>query len=138
MENKTKIKVVFKKCLCFIAAAVMLFSVLAIAGCSVKDKDGQNVTGLEKQVTFKIVYEDKTSKTVELNTQKETLALALEEAGIIEYEASGFYTVIDGVTADYNADGSWWCITKDGQMLNAGMNDLKIQDGESYEAVYTK
>ena len=136
MKNKKTLAKIFKKSLCLIAAAVMLLSTIALSGCSKKAVD--EGAGSKKSISFEIVYEDKTSKKIELETDKDTLALALEEAGIVEYQPSGMYTVIDSVEADFAKDGAWWCITKNGEMLNTGMNDLYIKDGESYEATYTK
>ncbi len=142
MENKAKSKSLLRKSIALIAAAITVLSLFALAGCgdaSDKATGGSSISSVEqKTVIFKIVFEDGSEKTVELKTEKNTLAQALVDANIIEYSADGFYTTIDGVTADYNKDGAWWCITKGGEMLNHGLNDLKIADGETYEATYTK
>lgn len=92
-----------------------------------------------KNVDVTIVYKDKTEKNYELKTDAEFLADALLEKELITEEEykSGYYTVIDGVTADYNVDKSWWCVTKDGEMTNVGMNELALSDGDAYEITYT-
>lgn len=143
MMKKVKAKAFLRKSLAFIAAAIMVLSLFSLCACSKAPKspaDGSSSSeNVElKTVTFKIIFEDKSEKTVELKTAKETLAEALVEAKIIEYKADGLYETIDGVTADYGKDQSWWCITKGGEMTNYGLNDLKIADGEAYEATYTK
>lgn len=139
MKNKMKFKSFLKKSIALLAAAILVFTFFTLAGCAKNPADdGSSVSAETKTVFFKIVYEDKTEKTIQINTQKTILADALVEAGLIEYEKSGLYTTIDGVTADYSKDGAWWCITKGGEMLNFGLNDIKIADGESYEATYTK
>lgn len=139
MKNKMKFKSFLKKGIAILAAAILVFTFFTLAGCAKNPADdGSSVSAETKTVFFKIVYEDKTEKTVQISTEKTTLADALVEAGLIEYEKSGLYTTIDGVTADYNKDGAWWCITKGGEMVSVGMNDLQIADGESYEATYTK
>ena len=140
MKNKKEFKKILKKSIALLAAAMLVFTFFALAGCKEKGVDdiGSSASAVQKSVTFKIVFEDVSEKTVELKTEKETLAEALVEVGIITYEKSGLYTTIDGVTADYNKDGAWWCITKGGQMLNFGLNDIKIKDGETYEATNTK
>jgi hypothetical protein len=139
MKNKTMVKEFLRKSLAFIAAAIMVLSLFTLSACAPAANDGDSSapTG-EKTVYFKIILEDKTEKTVTLKTEKGILAEALVEANIIEYNSTGLYTTIDGVTADYSKDGSWWCITKGGEMLNFGLNDIKISDGETYEATYTK
>lgn len=142
MNNKAKSLQILRKSIALIAAAITVLSLFALVACNKsKNNDFVNDNGsvvVQKSVDFKIVLEDKSVKTVHLKTEKSTLAEALVEAGIIEYKGDGFYTTIDGVTADFNKDGSWWCITKGGEMLNYGLNDLKIADGETYEATYTK
>ena len=139
MKNKMKFKSFLKKSIALLAAAILVFTFFALSGCKEKPvDDGSSISATQKTVFFKIVFEDKTEKTIQINTQKTVLADALVEAGLIEYDKTGLYTTIDGVTADYNKDGAWWCITKGGEMLNYGLNDIKIADGESYEATYTK
>ncbi len=140
MKNKVLLKSFLKKSISLLAAAILVFTFFALTGCSEKPVDdvSSSASAVQKSVTFKIVFEDKSEKTVELKTEKATLAEALVEAKIIEYENSGLYTTIDGVTADYSKDGAWWCVTKGGEMLNYGLNDIKIADGETYEATYTK
>lgn len=93
----------------------------------------------KKNIDVTIVYADKTSKDLDIDTDAEFLADALLEEGIVtkaEYD-SGFYTEIDGVKADYNVDQSWWCVTKDGEMTTVGMNEVAIADGDKYELTYT-
>lgn len=142
MKNKRNLKAFLRKSFAFIAAAVLVLSLFSLAGCNKAPADGNDSSissaAEQKTVTFKIIFEDKSEKTVELKTQKDTLAEALVEAGVIEYKADGYYTTIDGVTADYSKDGSWWCITKGGEMTNYGLNDLKIANNDTYEATYTK
>lgn len=133
MKNKTTFKKLIRKSFALITAVILVLSVFALAGCQEKQVDLN-----EKTVTFKVILEDGSEKSYEIKTEKGILAEALVDEGIITYEDSGFYTTIDGVTADYNADGAWWCITKGGEMLNYGLNDITIKDGETYEATYTK
>ena len=145
MKNKTKTFSILRKSFALIAAVILVLSVFGLSGCQEKGTPADNGTSSAasetqdiKNVNFKIVYEDGTSKTIELKTEKSTLAEALVDAKVIEYSNDGFYTTIDGVTADYSKDGSWWCITKGGEMTSVGINDIVISDGETYEATYTK
>lgn len=127
MSRKTKITV---------ALSLVLVVVIALAGLLWVNNRPETHDG-KKEITFTIVYKDKTSEVIEINTDEEYLAGALVNEGIIIYEASGLYTTIKGVTADYNVDGGWWCINADGVMASVGMNELPITDGGKYEAVYT-
>lgn len=138
MKNKTKTFSVLRKSFALIAAVILVLSVFTLSGCTAGKIKTDGSTQAEKTVTFKIVYEDGSSKNVELKTEKSTLAEALVEENIIEYSKDGLYTTIDGVTADFSKDGSWWCVTKGGEMTSVGINDIVISDGETYEATYTK
>ena len=90
-----------------------------------------------KAITFEVIQKDGASKEHNISTDAEYLAEALAEAGLVEYAADGMYNTIDGITADWSVDESWWSITKDGEMTSVGMNDQVIADGEHYEATYT-
>ena len=110
---------------------IVALTLTALAGCTPEVQQG------EKNITVSIVYKDGSSKDLEINTDAEYLADALAEEGIIEYADDGFYTTVDGVAADYNADKGWWCVTKDGVMTTEGMNTLAIADGDKFEITYT-
>lgn len=93
----------------------------------------------EKQITVTVVYKDSNQKKFSIETESQFLGEALFEKELIskqEYDA-GFFTVLDGVRADYNEDGAWWCITKGGEMTDKGMNELPIADGDQFEITYT-
>lgn len=92
-----------------------------------------------KNIEVTVVYKDETSKEFKISTDAEYLGDALLEEKIVneaEY-ATGFYTEINGVKADYNLDQSWWCVTKDGEMTSVGMNEQVIADGDEFEITYT-
>lgn len=126
MQKKTKITIVL---------AALLVAVLALAAVLWQGMRPKTAEG-DKDITFTVVYKDAQSRVFEINTDEQYLANALADEGIIAYDASGLYTTINGVTADYSADGSWWCINENGQMASVGMNELPIADGGAYEAIY--
>ena len=71
----------------------------------------------------------------------EKLSTALADAGIISAEEAeaGFVTVVNGEAADYNKDGSWWCLNDAaGEMTSVGVADIELHDGDSYAFTYTK
>ena len=123
---KTKILKPAALIVCLLVATALLFT-----GCGDKTVEG------EKNITVSIVLADGSSQAIDITTDKEYLADALVQQGIIEYDESGFYTCINGVTADYNTDKSWWCLTKDGTMTTEGLNTQPIQDGDKFELTYT-
>ena len=61
--------------------------------------------------------------------------------GLVEGETGdyGLYIkVVDGLRADYDLDGAYWAISKDGEYLMTGADSTPIADGEHYELTYTK
>ena len=119
-----------------ILCAIILVVLLACAALLYLSTRPETQSG-SKSVTFQIVYKDGSSESFDLKTDAEFLAGALVEAGLVEYSEDGMYITINGVTADWSDDQSWWNICKNGEALMVGMNDQPIADGEHYEAVYT-
>lgn len=129
MKKQTKIIIALAAVLVVLVAAALVLPAMFTA----------DVQEGEKSFTFTVIYEGKETD-FEITTDKDYLADALIDEGLLDTaeKESGMYTVIDGVKADYNVDGAWWCVTKGGEMTTAGMNDLIIEDGDSFEATYTK
>ena len=94
------------------------------------------------QFTFTVTGEDGGSTVLTLDAADgEKLSDALAAAGVISEDeaAAGFVTTVNGGTADYNADGAWWCLTDgDGEMTSVGVADIELHDGDSYAFTYTK
>ena len=93
-----------------------------------------------KTVTVEVVHKDESKKEFVLHTDAETLHQALDEQKLIEGEdRGGFFMVlvVDGETADYDVDGSYWAMMQDGEWMMTGVDDTMLQDGDHYEFVYT-
>ena len=94
------------------------------------------------QFTFTVTGANGESTELTLDaTDGEKLSDALAEAGVISAEeaAAGFVTVVNGEEANYDADGSWWCLTDAaGEMTTVGVADIELHDGDSYAFTYTK
>ena len=122
-----------------IGLAIGLVALIAIfAGVYIATRPDANEG--EKNISVTVVYKDKTDKEFKINTDAEYLSDALLEEKLVteeEHNGDGMYTVIDGEKADYNVDQSWWCVTKDGEITNEGMDTLVIADGDKYEITYT-
>ena len=94
----------------------------------------------EKTVTVDVTAEDKTV-TFTIHTNKEILGEALAEHGLVEGEpgAYGLYVKkVNGITADYDVNQTYWGFNKDGESLMTGADGEEIKGGERYEIVYTK
>lgn len=93
-----------------------------------------------KAVKVEVKAEEKTV-TFTINTDKETLGDALLEHGLISGEKGpyGLYVkVVNGITADYDINQSYWSLTKDSGYMQTGVDSTEIFDGEHYELTYTR
>ena len=81
------------------------------------------------------------SVTFTVKTDKTTLGDALLEHSLVEGEEGQFGLYIkkvNGITADFDVDQSYWALYKDGNALMTGVDMTEIKDGEHYELVYTQ
>ena len=93
-----------------------------------------------KTVMVEVKAEDK-SITILVNTDAETLADALLEHELIEGDNTEFgiyIKTVNGILADYDIDGYYWSISKNGEYLMTGADSTFIANGEHYELVRTK
>ena len=89
--------------------------------------------------TVIVVHSDGTEKTFHYETDGGKLGDFLKEKGLaIESDSPGLYNIIDGETADWNVDQSFWNFYVGDELVNYGMNDAVIHDGAVYKLVYTK
>lgn len=89
-----------------------------------------------KAIVFQVTHSDGNVVNFDIRTDSENLRGALEQENLITGNESAyglFVTEIDGEAAD-DGQRQWWCFTKDGEMLNTGVDDTMIADGEHYEA----
>ncbi len=94
----------------------------------------------EKTLMVEVVAEEK-SVIFTLNTDAETVGEALLEHELIagEQGAYGLYVKqVNGMTADYDIDQSYWSFTKNGEPLMTGVDGEKFVSGDRYELVYMK
>lgn len=97
--------------------------------------------GEGKTTIYVDVVADGKSVTFTLRTDAETLGAALIAENLIEGEDGqyGLYVKkVNGMTADYDVDGSYWSISKDGELLMTGVDGEKISDGAHYALTRTK
>lgn len=93
-----------------------------------------------KTVTVQVQAEDKTVNFT-IHTDCATLGEALLEHGLIAGEDSefGLYVKqVNGITADYDVDQSYWGFYSGGEYMMSGVDATEISGGESYELIRTK
>lgn len=79
----------------------------------------------EKKITFTI------------KTDKEMLGDALNEHSLLEGK-DGLYSKVNGITADWNVDMSYWGFYINGEYAMTGLDDTPIDETARYSLVYTK
>ena len=77
--------------------------------------------------TFTVVDADGNETATDITTSEAFLAGALAKEGIISEEeaAAGYVTIVNGITADYEADEAWWCLTDEtGEATTVGISEI--------------
>ena len=79
--------------------------------------------------------------TFTIKTDKETVGEALVEHGLISGDegAYGLYVkVVNGITADYDVDQSYWAFNINGEYAMTGVDVTEITEGATYQLEYVK
>jgi len=93
-----------------------------------------------KTITVEVIAEGK-SVIFTVKTDADTLGAALLDNKIVEGEVAQYGLYIkyaNGIRADYDLDGAYWGLSKNGEYMMSGADTTKIADGERYELTYTK
>lgn len=137
MKNRTKAAA--------LAAALLLALALAACGAgssgdvwdsALYAEDTELGEG-ENTMTFECTAGEKTV-TFTIHTDSEYLRAALEENGLISGDESDFglyVKAVNGMTADYDADGYYWSLYVDGEYASSGVDTTPVTDGGSYAFV---
>ena len=144
---KTTIKPIIKP----IASIALVFVlIVSLVACATVDATGvwENATYLkdmefgkgEKTVTVEVAVEEQLV-TFTIHTDKDTVGAALLEHGLIDGEqgAYGLYIkVVNGMTADYDIDQSYWAFYVNGEYGMSGVDMTDIDESAVYRLAYTK
>lgn len=90
----------------------------------------------ENEFLFTAVFADGSSHAYKVHTDKTTVGDALVDLGIIDGEDGpyGLYIKsVEGVTADYDTDGTYWAFYVDGEYAAVGISETEIGSAASYE-----
>ena len=96
-----------------------------------------------KTITISVVDSAKQTVTYTTKTDAEFLRGAMEETeGLTfsgdESEYGLMVTVVNGETADFNVDGSYWAFYINDEYCNYGIDSQPVADGDSFRIEYTK
>lgn len=89
----------------------------------------------DREFPFTVVDGDGRETRFEIHTDKETVGEALEELGLIagdEGEYGLYVKTVNGITADYDADGVYWAFYVNGEYAATGVDATQITEGDSY------
>lgn len=134
--------------LCIVLIAAMALSLGACAADDAKNRDvkeserprqvqqDENIVG-EGDISFKFIVVDADGKETEftVKTDADTVGKALLDANLIAGEDSeyGLYVkTVNGITADYDTDGSYWAFYINGEYATTGVDSTEIEDGATY------
>ena len=118
---------------------VVLFAIVLTMFIVLREKP----TDGEKSITIEVVNSAQQSTIYELDTDAQYLRQAMEEADGLTFDGDeGEYGMmvmtVNGETADYNVDQSYWSFYVNGEYCNYGIDTQPVADGDAFKIVYTK
>lgn len=133
-----------------VSITLTLLLLLCLVSCNTVDKTGvwESATYRKdmefgdgaKTVVVEVAAEEQTV-TFTLHTDKDTVGAALLEQELIDGEQGDFglyIKVVNGMTADYDVDQSYWSFYINGEYAMTGVDGTEISEGETYRLEYTK
>lgn len=95
-----------------------------------------------KNITIEVINKAQESTSYKVKTDAEYLRQAMEDAkGLsfegIESEYGMMVNTVNGETADYSVDGSYWSFYINGEYCNYGIDSQPVTDGDAFQIVYT-
>ena len=152
MEKKNIVSTTMSRILCLVLIAAMALTMTACsntgADTSSVSSAGPDVSGTasspdiaavlgEGDTSFSLTVADADGKETYfvINTDEKTVGDALLKLDLISGDESqyGLYVKeVNGITADYDADGTYWAFYIDGEYASTGVDSTDITDGASY------
>ena len=130
-----------KKIIIGIVAMVVLIATMVCVYISFRPKAAQGT----KAYSLEVVDDSGKVTSYEGKTDAEYLVGLMDElqaSGDFTYEGTegdyGLYiNTVNGLTADYDADGAYWSIMVNGEYGMYGASEQPVDDGDSFQFVYT-
>ena len=134
-----------------IAIVLTLVCIVSLVSCGEKtdtDTLWENATHTKdtefgsgaKTVTVEVKVGEK-AVTFTIHTDKDTVGAALAEHNLITGEEGPFgiyIKAVNGITADYDVDQSYWGFYINGELAMTGVDGTNIEEGVNYQLAYTK
>lgn len=93
-----------------------------------------------KSYTVTVIHSDGTKKDFTYRTDREFLAEALTDVGLLEGDITQYgLTVhtVDGEKADWNVNKSYWGLYINGEYAMTGASETPVHDGDHFTWEYT-
>ena len=128
-----------KKKLLLLLIPIVLIAALVAGYFLLKPKTAKG----SKNIEIRVVDNAGDTKVYDVNTDAEYLRQAMEEAKGLTFSGDesdyGLMVVeINGVTADYNVDQSYWAFYVNDEYCNYGVDSQPVADGDVFRIEYTK
>lgn len=108
---------------------------------SAKEPQAREIGEGATEFTLIVADLEENEKIFTVKTDEKTVGDALVKLGLIEGEESeyGLYVkTVDGVTADYDTDQTYWAFYINGEYASTGVDSTDISAGASYELRISK
>lgn len=137
-----KMKFIKKLSSFFLCMMLIMAMALSTTGCSddkkVSQEQSADATILgEGSTTFTFIVVDKDGKETpfEIHTDKTIVGEALLDLELIEGDMGDFglyVKTVNGITADYDTDGTYWAFYVNGEYAMTGVDMTDIVAGDTY------
>lgn len=126
-----------KKVLIGLVALVVVIAVMAAVFMIFRAKPVEG----SKEIVIEVVDNNQETATYELKTDAEYLRQAMEEAEGLTFSGSEgefglMVDTVNGLTADYNADGAYWSFYVNGEYAMYGIDSQPVLDGDTFTIQY--
>ena len=126
-----------------LAAVLMTIMVMGLVACGDKDEkeSGNTAEAGKYSITVEVKDADGNVSSYTGKTDAEVLSEAIGDIDGVTlegYESDyGFYiTAVNGIVADYDADGAYWSIYVNGEDGMYGIDTQPVADGDTYTFAY--
>ena len=100
----------------------------------------QQAVGGSKDITVLVVHKNAETREFRYETDAEYLSQVLLEEGLVQGEEGPYglmISAVDGETADWNVDQSYWALYIGEAYATTGADGIVLTDGGEYSLVYT-
>ena len=142
MQKKFNFKKLCSLCLCILLVAAIAMFTTACTNDKPTLTDGNASTEIaasygQGETSFTFCVRDKEGKETyyAINTDKSTVGEALQELRLIDGDegAYGLYVkTVNGITLDFDKDGTYWAFYVDGKYAEKGVDQTEINENSVY------